>query len=143
MIFAVSLPYSPLERGQKKSVIDYVTKELLTPCGIRSLTPKSDLFHPHYAGNEAEKKMTYFNGMAFPWLLGPYIEAYLSLFHMSGLSLADRIMITMEGEMQNDCIGSISEFYDSNPPFIAHGGYSFAMSVAELLRAQRIIRSFT
>lgn len=143
MIFAVSLPYSPLERGQKKSVIDYVTKELLTPCGIRSLTPKSDLFHPHYTGNETEKKTTYFNGMAFPWLLGPYIEAYLSLFHMSGLSLADRIMITMEGEMQNDCIGSISEFYDSNPPFIAHGGYSFAMSVAELLRAQRIIRSFT
>ncbi len=143
MIFAVSLPYSPLERGQKKSVIDYVTKELLTPCGIRSLTPKSDLFHPHYTGNEVEKKMAYFNGMAFPWLLGPYIEAYLSLFHMSGLSLADRIMITMEGEMQNDCIGSISEFYDSNPPFIAHGGYSFAMSVAELLRAQRIIRSFT
>lgn len=143
MIFAISLPYSPLERGQKKSVIDYVTKELLTPCGIRSLTPKSDLFHPHYTGNEVEKKMAYFNGMAFPWLLGPYIEAYLSLFHMSGLSLADRIMITMEGEMQNDCIGSISEFYDSNPPFIAHGGYSFAMSVAELLRAQRIIRSFT
>jgi predicted glycogen debranching enzyme len=142
MIFAVSLPYSPLERGQKKTVIDYVTKELLTPCGIRSLTPKSDLFHPHYAGNDIEKKIAHFNGMAFPWLLGPYIEAYLSLFHMSGLSLADRIMITMEGEMQNDCIGTISEFYDSNPPFIAHGGYSFAMSVAELLRAKRIIRSF-
>ncbi|MDD4632734.1 MAG: amylo-alpha-1,6-glucosidase [Proteiniphilum sp.] len=143
MIFAVSLPYSPLERGQKKSVIDFVTKELLTACGIRSLTPKSDQFHPHYAGTENEKKLAYFNGMAFPWLLGPYIEAYLNVFHMSGLSLADRIMMGMEGEMQNDCIGSISEFYDPNPPFIAHGGYSFAMSVAELLRAHRIIRSFT
>lgn len=143
MIFAVSLPYSPLERSQKKSVIDFVTKELLTACGIRSLTPKSDQFHPHYAGSENEKKLAYFNGMAFPWLLGPYIEAYLKVFHMSGLSLADRIMMGMEGEMQNDCIGSISEFYDPNPPFIAHGGYSFAMSVAELLRAHRIIRSYT
>lgn len=142
MIFAVSLPYSPLERGQKKSVIDYITKELLTNCGIRSLTPKSDQFHPHYKGTESEKKIAYFNGMAFPWLLGPYIEAYLRLFHMSGLSLADRIMVEMEGEMQNDCIGSISEHYDSNPPFIAHGGYSFAMSVGELLRAQRIIHSY-
>ncbi|WP_294067206.1 glycogen debranching enzyme N-terminal domain-containing protein [Proteiniphilum sp. UBA1028] len=143
MIFAVSLPHSPLERGQKKSVIDFVTKELLTTCGIRSLTPKSDQFHPHYTGSEHEKQLAYFNGMAFPWLLGPYIEAYLNVFHMSGLSLADRIMVEMEGEMQNDCIGTISEFYDSNPPFIAHGGYSFAMSVGELLRAQRIINSYT
>lgn len=142
MIFAVSLPYSPLERGQKKSVIDFVTKELLTACGIRSLTPKSDQFHPHYTGNEGEKQLAYFNGMAFPWLLGPYIEAYLNVFHMSGLSLADRIMGEMEGEMQNDCIGSISEFYDPSPPFIAHGGYSFAMSVGELLRAHRIISSY-
>lgn len=143
MIFAVSLPYSPLERGQKKSVIDYVTKELLTPCGIRSLTPKSDQFRPYYSGSESEKKSAYFNGMAFPWLLGPYIEAYLNVFHMSGLSLADRIMVEMEGEMQNDCIGTISEFYDSNPPFTAHGGYSFAMSVGELLRAQRIINQYS
>jgi predicted glycogen debranching enzyme len=142
MLFAVSLPYSPLERSQKKSVIDYITKELLTSCGIRSLTPKSARFHPHYRGSEHEKKTAYFNGMAFPWLLGHYIEAYLRLFHKSGLSLADRIMVEMEGEMQNDCIGSISEFYDSNPPFVAHGGYSFAMSVGELLRAQRIINSY-
>lgn len=142
MIFAVSLPYSPLIRSQKKSVVDFVTKELLTTCGIRSLTPKSDKFRPHYTGSENEKKLAYFNGMAFPWLLGPYIEAYLKTFRQSGLFLADRIMVGMENEMQNDCIGSISEFYDSNPPFIAHGGYSFAMSVAELLRAQRIMNSY-
>lgn len=142
MIFAVSLEYSPLERSQKKSVIDFVTKELLTNCGIRSLTPKSEKFHPHYTGSESEKTEAYFNGMAFPWLFGAYIEAYLKVFQMSGLSLADRIMVNMEDEMQNDCIGSISEFYDSNPPFIAHGSYSFALSVAELLRAQRLMKTF-
>ncbi len=142
MIFAVSLRYSPLEKRQKKSVLDFITKELLTTCGIRSLTPKSDKFRPHYRGTEHDKKQAYFNGMAFPWLLGPYIEAYFHVFQMSGLSLADRIMVGMENETQNDCIGTISEFYDSNPPFIAHGGYSFAMSVGELLRAQRIINSY-
>ncbi len=141
MIFAVSLDYSPLERRQKKSVIDYVTKELLTNCGIRSLSPKSEKFRPHYTGSIDDKKLAYFNGMAFPWLLGPYIEAYLKVFHMSGLSLADRIMVNMEDEMQNDCIGSISELYDSNPPFTGRGGYSFAMSVAELLRAQRLMKN--
>jgi predicted glycogen debranching enzyme len=143
MLFAVSLPHSPLERSQKKSVIDFITKELLASCGIRSLTPKSDKFRPYYAGTENEKKFAYFNGMSFPWLFGHYIEAYLRLFNMSGLSLADRIMVEMEGQIQNDCIGSISEFYDSHPPFIAHGGYSFAMSVGELLRAQRIINKYS
>lgn len=142
MIFAVSLPYSPLERNQKKTVLDFVTKELLTPCGLRSLTPKSDKFHPHYAGSENEKEFAYFNGMAFPWLLGAYIEAYLSLFQMSGLSLTERIMVEIESQMQNDCIGTVSEFYEPNPPFNAHGGFSFAMSVGELLRAQRIMNSY-
>lgn len=142
MIFAVSLPHSPLERGQKKSILDFVTKELLTSCGLRSITPKSDKFHPHYAGSENEKKFAYFNGMAFPWLLGHYIEAYLNLLQMSGLSLADRIMVQMEEQMQNDCIGTVSEFYDPNPPFNAHGGFSFAMSVGELLRAKQIMNRY-
>lgn len=142
MIFAVSLPYSPLEKRHKKSVLDFVTKELLTNCGLRSLTPKSDKFRPHYRGSVNEKRQAYFNGMAFPWLLGPYIEAYLKLFKLSGLYLAERIMVNIENEMQNDCIGSISEFYDSNPPFTAHGGYSFAMSVGETLRAHKIMNSY-
>jgi glycogen debranching enzyme len=142
MIFAVSLPYSPLERSQKKTVLDFVTKELFTPRGLRTVTPKSEKFHPRYAGNEQEKKVAYFNGMAFPWLLGAYIEAYLNVFQMSGLSLTDRIMVEMEGQMQNDCIGTISEFYDPNPPFIAHGAYSFAMSVGELLRAKHVMKPY-
>ncbi len=142
MIFAVSLPHSPLERNQKKSVLDFVTKELLTTCGLRTITPKSGKFHPHYTGTENEKKFAYFNGMAFPWLLGAYIEAYLNVFQLSGLSLADRIMVEIESQMQNDCIGTISEFYEPNPPFTAHGGFSFATSVGELLRARRVMNSY-
>lgn len=142
MIFAASLDYSPLDRSQKKSIVDYVTKELLTNCGIRSISPKSGKFRPSYTGTIDEKKFSYFNGLAFPWLLGPYLEAYFKVFHMSGLSLADRIMLEMESEMQNDCIGSVSEMYDSTPPFMARGGFSFAMSVAELLRSLKLIDSF-
>ena len=142
MIFAVSLDYSPLDRRQRKSVIDFVTKELLTRVGIRTLSPKGHNFRPKYFGTHEEKEYAYFNGVAFPWLFGAYVEAYLKVFGRSGLSLADRIMIELEDEMQNDCIGTLSEFYDSNPPFHAHGGYSFAMSVAETLRAMKLIRSF-
>ena len=142
MIFAVSVDYSPLDRHQKKSVVDFVTKELLTHVGIRSLSPKGYNYRPRYTGTTEEKEYAYFNGCAFPWLIGAYIEAYLKVFSMSGLSLADRIMIELEDQMQNDCIGTLSEFYDSNPPFYAHGGYSFAMSVAETLRAKKLIKSF-
>ena len=58
------------------------------------------------------------------------------------MSLVDRIMVDIENEMSNDCIGSISELYDSNPPFIAHGAYSFAMSVAEILRAMKLMKEY-
>lgn len=140
MLFAVSLQYSPLERYQKKTVIDFVTKELLVNGGIRSLSPNGSNYYPRYPESINEKQTAYFNGMSFPWLFGTYIEAYLNIFGKSGLGLVDRIMIEMENEMKNDCIGTISEFYDSAPPFYAHGGYSFAMSVAELLRAKKIIK---
>lgn len=142
MLFAVSLPYSPLEKSQKKTVLDFVTRELLTNCGIRSLSPKSGNFRAHHTGTIEEKDFAYFNGISFPWLFGPYIEACLNVFNRSGLSIADRIMVEMEGEMQNDCIGSISEMYDSSPPFISRGAYSFAMSVGELLRAKSLIKEF-
>ena len=142
MLFAVSLEYSPLEKHRKRSIVDFVTKELLTPTGIRSLSPKGDNYNPYYSNNPREREIAYFNGPAFPWLLGPYIEAYLKVYKRSGLSLADRIMVDIESEMSKDCIGSISELYDSSPPFIAHGAYSFAMSVAELLRAMKIMKEY-
>lgn len=141
MLIAIAMEYSPLEKIQKKSILDYVTKELLTNCGIRSLSPKGNEYHPRYQGSIDEKQEAYFNGVSFPWLLGSYIEAYIRVFGQSGLSLADRVMVQLEDEMQNDCIGTLSELYDSHAPFIAHGGYSFAMSVAEVLRAKQIIAS--
>ena len=74
--------------------------------------------------------------MCLPWLIGPYIEAYLKVFGKSGLSLADRIMIELEDQMQNDCIGTCRVLRFQSP-FYAHGGFSFAMSVSETLRAKK------
>lgn len=143
MLFAVSLEYSPLEKHRKRSIVDFATKELLTLGGIRSLSPKGKNFNPYYSTNPREKEITYFNGPAFPWLFGSYIEAYLKVYQRSGLSLVDKIMVEIESEMSNDCVGSISELYDSSPPFTAHGAYSFAMSVAELLRAKKLMEKYT
>lgn len=140
MIFAVSLPYSPLDKTQQKLVLDTVTKELLTPKGLRSLSPKSGLYNPEYKGNEIERNYSYHNGTAWPWLMGAYAEAYLKIHPISGLSFIERKLIAFESEMSELCIGTLNELFDGNPPFKGHGAMSFAMNVAEILRTLELIR---
>jgi glycogen debranching enzyme len=142
MIFAVSLPYSPLTKLQKRAVIDIVTKELLTPKGLRSLSPKSEGYRPDYAGPQTQRDLAYHQGSAWPWLLGAYLEAYLSIFGRSGLSFAERMLISMEEEVKLHCIGTIPELFDGNPPFTGRGAISFAMNVAAILRVVQLLKKF-
>lgn len=142
MIFAVALPYSPLTRMQMRSVLDIVTKELLTPKGIRSLSPKSEGYRPYCTGPQVERDLAYHQGTAWPWLLGAYLEAYLRVFGKSGAAFAGRMLISMEEEMTNHCIGTISEIYDGNPPFTGRGAISFAMNVAAILRIEEMLKKY-
>ncbi len=142
MTIAIALDYSPLDKRERKSVLDYVTKELLTPKGIRSLSPKSQGYSPNYVGPVAHRDYVYHQGTAWPWLMGFYIEAYLKVFGMSGLSFAENRLVGFEDEMSNNCIATISELYDGNPPFAGRGAISFAMNVAEILRALKLIKSY-
>ncbi|MBQ8055744.1 MAG: 4-alpha-glucanotransferase, partial [Paludibacteraceae bacterium] len=141
-IFAVSLPYSPLDKAQQKSVLDKVTKELYTPKGLRSLTPQNSGYHGRYDSNERERNYAYHNGPVWPWLFGPYLEAYLKIYKNSGLSFVERSMIGMEEEVSHHCVGTISELFDGNPPFQGRGAVSFAMSVAEILRVMQIVKKY-
>jgi glycogen debranching enzyme len=142
MIFAVSLKYSPLENSQKKSILDIITKELLTPKGLRSLSPKSPNYHGTCEGSQIDRDYSAFQGAVWPWLIGAYLEAYLKIYKRSGVSFAERTMIGFEEEMYLNCIGSLSEMYDGNPPFKGRGGVSFAMNVAELLRISKLLKNF-
>jgi predicted glycogen debranching enzyme len=142
MVFAVSLNHSPLNRTQKKTVLDFVTKELLTPKGLRSLSPKSSGYNPTFEGNEEQRERAYHNGTAWPWLIGPYIEAYLKVYGNSGIHMAQRIVYNFEEELTDRGIGTISELFDGNPPYRGRGGISFAMSVGEILRAHRLVKQW-
>ncbi|MDD2798555.1 MAG: amylo-alpha-1,6-glucosidase [Bacteroidales bacterium] len=142
MIIPLALDYSPLDKRERKSVLDYVTKELLTPKGIRSLSPKSQGYSPTYFGPQADRDYAYHQGTAWPWLMGFYIEAYLKIFGLSGLSFAENRLVSFEDEMSNNCIATISEMYDGNPPFTGRGAISFAMNVAEILRMLKLIKSY-
>lgn len=142
MIFAVTFDYSPLTRTQKRAVVDIVTKELLTPKGLRSLSPKSEGYKPYYVGPQAERDLAYHQGTAWPWLFGAYLEAYLRVFGKSGVSFVERMLISMEEEMSLHCIGSIPELFDGNPPFTGRGAISFAMNVAAILRVVDLLKKY-
>lgn len=141
MILAVSLPFSPLSRQQQKSVLDVCTRELLTPKGLRSLSPKSGYYRPNYVGGMLERNRNYHNGPVWPWFTGAYAEAYLKVHRNSGISFVERLLIGMEAEMKKLCVGTLSELHDGNPPYKGHGAMSYAPSVGEILRTLQLIKA--
>ncbi len=142
MAIAIGLDYSPLDRRQRKTVLDVVTRELLTPKGLRTLSPKSYGYRPCYVGSPDEREFAMHNGPARPWLIGFYADAYLRVFGMSGVAYIDRMLIGFEDEMTQGCIGSLSQLYDGNPPYTGRGAVSHATNVAEVLRTYRSLKRF-
>ena len=142
MIFPVAFDYSPLSQDQKKKVLDICTRELLTPKGLRSLSPKSGGYNPIYVGPQTQRDYAYHQGTAWPWLGGFYMEASLKLYKRTRLSFVERQMVGYEDEMSYHCLGTISELFDGNPPFSGRGATSFAMNVAEILRALELLDKY-
>ncbi len=142
MIFAVALDYSPLSQPQKKSVLDICTRELLTPKGLRSLSPKSGGYNPICVGPQTQRDYAYHQGTAWPWLGGFYMEACLRLYKRTRLSFIERQMVGFEDEMSYHCLGTISELFDGNPPFYGRGATSFAMNVGQILRMLELLEKY-
>ena len=143
MIFAVALDYSPLNKEQQKTVIDFCTRELLTPKGLRTLSPKSGGYNPMYVGPQTTRDYAYHSGTAWPWLGGFYMEACLKVFKRTRLSFVQRQMIGYEDEMMYHATGTISELFDGNPPYHGRGAMAFAMNVAEILRTMKLIDHYS
>ena len=139
MLFTVAFDYSPLNKEQKRSVLDICTRELLTPKGLRSLSPKSGGYNPMYVGQQTQRDYAYHQGTAWPWLEGFYFEACIKLYKHTRLSFIERQLVGFEDEMSYHALGSISELFDGNPPFHGRGAMSFAMNVAEILRASKML----
>ncbi len=138
-IFACSLPYSPLEEEQKTGVIDTVKKHLLTPKGLRTLSPNHPDFIGRYQGSQEERDRSYHQGTVWPWLLGHFCEAYLQVRQQEGLALMKKIFNNFQEDIFSHGVGSISEIYDGNPPHNPHGAISQAWSVAEVVRIGKLI----
>ena len=134
MLFAASLPFSPLTIEQKKNILDVVRQELLTVRGIRSLSPKNVDYKSVYEGDIEARDKAYHQGTAWPWLLGAYAEAHLMVYGKSGVKEIQDIVDGFEEEMMMHGLGTISELYNGDPPHHGKGTISQAWNVAEMRR---------
>ncbi len=142
MIFATSLPYSPLSEKIRQLIIEYIKKELLTPRGLRTLSPNCPDYKDIYTGNQSERDIAYHQGTVWPWLLGHFVEAYLKIYGKSGMSFIKYLYEGFEETVREHGISSVSEVYDGNPPHLPGGTPSHASSVAELLRISWLIKKY-
>lgn len=142
-IFAASLPYSVIESIEiKKLIVDNVRKELLTPKGLRTLSPSDPKYTGNYEGSQQQRDSAYHQGTVWPWLLGHFSEAYLRIYQKEGVNFIEKLFGNFEEDMVIHGIGSISEIYDGDPPHNPNGAVSQAWSVAELLRMKMMIDQF-
>lgn len=141
-ILAVSLPYSPLDKHQQKAVVDICTKELYTPKGLRTISPKSGDYRPEYVGGQLERDRNFHNGPVWPCTIAAYAKAYLRVYQHSGESFIRRLLVGYEAEMSELCIGTLNELYDGNPPYKGHGGMSYAPSVAAVIEVCNTLKKY-
>jgi len=141
MIFAASLPYSPIKDSIKAAVVKTVKKELLTTRGLRTLSPKNPQYKGIYEGDQNTRDRAYHQGTVWPWLFGHYAEAYLKIRGEKGISKIQWYLDEFEKSLLEHGIGSISEIFDGNPPHTARGSISQAWSVSEILRVMDLIKN--
>lgn len=137
-VFAVSLPDSPVSLAVQMNVVDTLERELLTPMGLRTLTPQDPAYRGRYEGGVWERDSSYHQGTVWPWLLGPFVEAHLRVYFDPKRARA--FLEPIAAHLLEAGIGSISEVFDGDAPHRPNGCIAQAWSVAEVLRAWRITR---
>jgi predicted glycogen debranching enzyme len=132
-LFAISLKHPVLDESRWAPVVEVARAKLLTPVGLRSLSPDHKDYKPKYDGDLRVRDGAYHQGTVWAWLIGPFIDAWLKV-HPGDFEAAGKFLDGFERHLTDACIGSISEIFDAEPPFTARGCIAQAWSVAELLR---------
>ena len=132
-LFAISLKNPVLDESRWAAVVEVTRAKLLTPVGLRSLSPDNKDYKPKYDGDLRLRDGAYHQGTVWAWLIGPFIDAWLKV-HPGEFETAGKFLDGFERHLMNACIGSISEIFDAEPPFTPRGCIAQAWSVAEVLR---------
>jgi glycogen debranching enzyme len=131
-VLALGLVYPLIEGDRARSVLDVVTAKLLTPYGLRTLSPDDPRYQASYQGDQRARDATYHMGMAWPWLLGPYLDVHLRL--KDDRESVQRLLEPFLGHLSEAGLGTISELFEPEPPYRPVGCIAQAWSVAEILR---------
>jgi predicted glycogen debranching enzyme len=136
-IFAVSLPYTMLSPDRSRCVVEKVRKHLLTPYGLRTLAPNDPQYRGRYQGGPVERDGAYHQGTVWPWLIGPFITAYVKVNGASDAARnqASEWLMTLKNHLSDAALGHISEIFDGDAPQRPAGCVAQAWSVGEVLRA--------
>jgi len=143
MVIAVSLPYSMLEKDQMKRIPDIADKELVTPRGLRTLSPGNRYYKGIYYGNQEERDKAYHQGPGWPWLLGPFCEGWLKVYGKQGISKVKKLIYGLEDVMSEAGITTLSEIHDGDPPHAPRGSISQAWSVGEVIRIIDLLEEYS
>lgn len=141
-IIACSLPYKMLTAEQQLGVISIVKQHLLTPKGLRTLSPRNPLYTGRYEGDQRTRDLAYHQGTVWVWLLGHYVQASFNAFGKEFLPAAENIVRNFEDDIATYGIGSIAEIYDGDPPHTPRGAISQAWSVGAVLHIQELIEYY-
>src|SRR5262249_19775690 len=136
-LFAISLSHPVLDEKYWKSVVDVVRDQLLTPYGLRSLSPNHPDYQPQYFGDLRARDLAYHQGTVWPWLVGPFIDAWRRVYP-DRLDELRPIAVGLGQHLASACIGSISEIFDAEPPYTPPGCCAQAWSGAEVLRLMMV-----
>jgi predicted glycogen debranching enzyme len=131
-LFAISLPYSPLNAEQQRSVVDACARHLLTAHGLRSLSPDDSDYIGQYVGDRRKRDGAYHQGTVWSWLIGPFVAAHLRVYNDP--QQARSYLYPLLHHLADHGVGSISEIFDGDAPFLPRGCIAQAWSVAEMLR---------
>jgi len=137
-IFAIALPHPVLDRRHWDSVINAVTDRLLTPFGLRSLDPAHPDYRSQYAGDLRARDASYHQGTVWAWLIGPYVDALLRAGRVDH-EHRDALLGAFDAHLGAAGVGTISEIFDADMPHLPRGCIAQAWSVAEVLRAWRML----
>jgi glycogen debranching enzyme len=142
-IFAVGgLPVALLDGVRARRVVEAVEQRLLTPVGLRSLAPGEPGYAPHYQGDSSARDAVYHQGTVWPWLIGPFVEAWVRVRGNTMTARREarqRFMAPLLAHLQSAGLGHVSEIADADPPFGPRGCPFQAWSLGELLRLDRVV----
>ena len=142
-LFAISLPYPLIQEEQAIAVIKIVKEKLLTPVGLRSLSPGDEKYIGAYGGDVLHRDAAYHQGTVWSWLLGAYVDAVMKTNKAGAREEARQVIENFRYHLKEGCIGSVSEIFDGDAPHHPRGCIAQAWGVAEILRVIKDYELYT